>query len=196
MRLRRITAMLAGGVLAGAAAIWLVPERALPLGPEVADGAVAFRMPMVGDVNPVVPATDDFLPGFATPTALPAAPAPDVAHFAPMPPLLPPWTAKLGPGDTFDGVLRRAGLPADLRQVFSRAMQTQYDLANLRPGDEVAVQNYPDGRPFSGDPFGLKRRAGDCPARGGTDCRDRRPGAGNPRAHRNRHGGWFDFRYS
>tara|TARA_R110002124_G_scaffold127318_2_gene287224 strand:+ start:820 stop:1830 length:1011 start_codon:yes stop_codon:yes gene_type:complete len=125
-----------------------VPERALPLGPEVADGAVAFRMPMVGDVNPVVPATDDFLPGFATPTALPAAPAPDVAHFAPMPPLLPPWTAVLGPGDTLDGVLRRAGLPADQRQVFTRAMQTRYDLTNLRPGDEVAVQNYPDGRPY------------------------------------------------
>lgn len=148
MRFRWITKMLAGGVLAGAAAVWLVSERALPPGPEVADVAVALRVPVVGDVNPVVSATDDFLPVFATPTALPAAPALDVALFAPMPPLLPPWTAILGPGDTLDGVLRRAGLPADLRQVFSRAMQTQYDLANLRPGDEVAVQNYPDGRPF------------------------------------------------
>lgn len=148
MRLRWIGAMLAGGVLVGASTAWLASDRVLPPGPDYSDAAVAFRVPWVGDVGPVVLASDDPLPELPRPVVLPAPPAPDTALVTPMPPLRAPWTAVLGPGDTLDGVLRRAGLPAEERQVFSRAMQTQYDLANLRPGDEVAVHSYPDGRPY------------------------------------------------
>ena len=148
MRLRWIAAMLAGGVLAGASTAWLASDRVLPPGPEYSDVVVALRVPQIGDVSPVDLASSDPPPELPPPVVLPALPAPDTALVTPMPPPLPPWTAVLGPGDTLDGVLRRAGLPAAQRQIFTRAMQTQYDLANLRPGDEVAVVSYPDSRPF------------------------------------------------
>ena len=147
MRLRWFAALLAGGVLAGAA-FWLTSDRVLPPGPDYSDAAVALRVPLVGDAGPVVLASSDSPPELPSPVLLPAPPVPDTAVVTPMPPLLPPRTAVLGPGDTLDGVLRRAGMSANLRQIFSRAMQTQFDLANLRPGDEVAVVSYPDGRPF------------------------------------------------
>ena len=148
MRLRWISAMLAGGVLAGAPTAWLASDRVLPPGPEYSDVAVALRVPQIGDVSPVDLASSEPPPELPRPVVLPAPPAADTALVTPMPPRLAPWTAVLGPGDTLDGVLRRAGLPAEERQVFTRAMQTQYDLANLRPGDEVAVQSYPDGRSY------------------------------------------------
>ena len=147
MRLRWIAAMLAGSVFAGAA-FWLTPERPLPPGPDFSNAKVALPLPVFGKVNPVVLASNDPPPALPPLASLPAASAPDTAPVASAPPLLAPWTAVLAPGDTLDGVLRRAGLPGDLRLVFTRAMQTQYDLARLRPGDEVAVQSYPDGRPY------------------------------------------------
>ncbi|MDP7149423.1 MAG: M23 family metallopeptidase [Paracoccaceae bacterium] len=147
MRLRWFAALLAGGVLAGAA-FWLTSDRVLPPGPDYSDAAVALRVPLVGDAGPVVLASSDSPPELPSPVLLHAPPVPDTTLVTPRPPLRAPWTAVLGPGDTLDGVLRRAGLPAEERQVFSRAMQTQYDLANLRPGDEVAVQSHPDGRPY------------------------------------------------
>ena len=146
MRSRWFAAILTGGVLAGAA-FWLAPNRVLPPGQDYSDAAVVLRVPQVGDVSPVDLASNDPAPELPKPAILPALPAADTALVTPMPPLLLPWAAVLGPGDTLDGVLRRAGLPAAQRQVFTRAMQTQYDLANLRPGDEVAVQNYPHGHP-------------------------------------------------
>ena len=147
MRLRWIAAALVGGTLAGVA-FWLTSDRALPPGPVFSATAVTLRVPQVSDAGPVVLASNDLPPELPTLAILPAPPAPEAAPVAPMPPLPAPWTTVLAPGDTLDGVLRRADLPAALRQVFTRAMQTQYDLANLRPGDEVAVQSFPDGRPY------------------------------------------------
>lgn len=148
MRLRWIAATLAVGGIAATVAFWLTLDRPLPPGPEIASVAVALRLPAATDGEPVIPDSGGLTPERRVPAILPPAPDPDTAAITPPPPLLPPWTATLAPGDTFDGLLRRAGLPADLRQVFSRAMQTQYDLAALRPGDEVTVFSYPDGRPY------------------------------------------------
>ena len=120
MRLRWIGAMLAGGVLAGAPTAWLASDRVLPPGPEYSDVAVALRVPQIGDVSPVDLASSEPPPELPRPVVLPAPPAADTALVTPMPPRLAPWTAVLGPGDTLDGMLRRAGLPADLRLVFTR----------------------------------------------------------------------------
>jgi len=87
-------------------------------------------------------------PGWNTPqpVMLPAAPALDPAPRRVAPPPPPAWIAVLQPGDTFDAVLRRAGMPATLRQSVIGAMQGEYDLGALRPGDRVVVQRDRAGR--------------------------------------------------
>lgn len=147
MRLRQIQLIL-WSAAALAAAFWLASNPTLPQGPEIATVTAPLRLPTTTEGSPVILPSGATPPTLRIPAVLSSAAAPDPAAAAVQTPLLPPWTAVIAPGDTFDGLLRRAGLSADLRQVFTRAMQTQYDLAALRPGDEVAVFSFANGRPY------------------------------------------------
>lgn len=80
------------------------------------------------------------VPNFAIAAAIDAPPV-AAAHTAPV------WRAVLEPGDTLDALLSRADLDAPLRAEIALALETEYDLRQLRPGHRLDVHWAPGGVP-------------------------------------------------